>query len=187
MSLSRLAKGAVVLIAASAATACGKDSTAPTVNPILGASASVAGSSAVTVAFTTYAGDNSYLVERAEGAAGAFAADTTIAAPAAATPLSYRRGGLKPLTLYRFRITSTRGGQSSIPSSELTVTTANVGTAAADITADIAASRTLFADTVYTLNYDLLLYWVQMHTQEGEHPSSDDGFRKTEDDFESAT
>lgn len=41
-------------------------------------------------------------------------------------------------------------------------------------------------DTTYTLNYDLLLYWVQMHTQEGEDPGSDDGFRKPEDDFDSA-
>jgi hypothetical protein len=151
MSFPRQAKHAVILIAAAAATACGKDSTAPTVNPILGASASVAGSSAVTVAFTSIAGDNSYLVERAEGAAGVYATDTTITAPAASTPISYRRGSLKPLTLYRFRITTTRGGQASIPSSELTVTTANVGTAAADITTDITASRTLFADTVYTL------------------------------------
>ena len=41
-------------------------------------------------------------------------------------------------------------------------------------------------NTIYTVNYDLLLYWVQMHTREGEDPSSDDGFRKPEDDFESA-
>jgi len=40
--------------------------------------------------------------------------------------------------------------------------------------------------SVYTLNYDLLLYWTQMHTSDGENPSSDDGFRKSEDDFESA-
>ena len=39
-------------------------------------------------------------------------------------------------------------------------------------------------DTIYTLNYDLLLYWAQMHTEEGEEPSSDDGFRKPEYDFE---
>src|SRR3990167_84192 len=38
--------------------------------------------------------------------------------------------------------------------------------------------------TVYTLNYDLLLYWAQMHTEEGEDPASDDGFRKPEDDYE---
>ena len=37
---------------------------------------------------------------------------------------------------------------------------------------------------IYTLNYDLLLYWAQMHTESGHEPSSDDGFRKPEDDFE---
>lgn len=37
---------------------------------------------------------------------------------------------------------------------------------------------------VYTLNYDLLLYWAQMHTEDGEEPTSDDGFRKPEDDYE---
>lgn len=31
---------------------------------------------------------------------------------------------------------------------------------------------------IYTLNYDLLLYWVCMHCEEGENPSCDDGFRK---------
>lgn len=41
-------------------------------------------------------------------------------------------------------------------------------------------------DNVYTLNYDLLLYWTQMHTEEGTTPTSDDGFRKPEDDYEAA-
>ena len=151
MSVPRLAKHAVILIAAVAATACGKDSTAPTVNPILGAAAAAAGSSAITVSFNSVAGDNSYLVERAEGATGAYASDTTITAPATAGPITYKRSGLKVLTIYRFRVTTTRGGQTSIPSGEFTATTLNVGTAAADIITDVTASRTLFADTVYTL------------------------------------
>lgn len=37
---------------------------------------------------------------------------------------------------------------------------------------------------VYTLNYDLLLYWVHMHTLEGEDPSSDDGFRKPYENYD---
>ena len=37
---------------------------------------------------------------------------------------------------------------------------------------------------VYTFNYDLLLYWTQMHNAEGEEPWSDDGFRKNEDDYD---
>lgn len=36
---------------------------------------------------------------------------------------------------------------------------------------------------IYTLNYDLLLYWALMHTAEGEDPTSDDGFRKPDYDF----
>ena len=39
-------------------------------------------------------------------------------------------------------------------------------------------------DLIYTLNYDLLLYWTLMHTNEGERPSSDDGFRKPDYDYE---
>jgi Domain of unknown function (DUF4917) len=39
-------------------------------------------------------------------------------------------------------------------------------------------------DCIYTLNYDLLLYWTKMHTAEGERPDSDDGFRTPEDDPE---
>jgi hypothetical protein len=41
-------------------------------------------------------------------------------------------------------------------------------------------------DTIYTFNYDLLLYWVLMHTEEGVLPASDDGFRKQEDNYEAA-
>lgn len=53
---------------------------------------------------------------------------------------------------------------------------------------EYAACREFIAnfDSVYTLNYDLLLYWAQMHTEVGAKPSSDDGFRKPEDDFEAA-
>lgn len=54
--------------------------------------------------------------------------------------------------------------------------------------AEYAACRTFLEhfNSVYTLNYDLLLYWAQMHTEEGEDPDSDDGFRKPVDDFEAA-
>lgn len=38
---------------------------------------------------------------------------------------------------------------------------------------------------IYTFNYDLLLYWVQMHNKRGGSPTSDDGFRKPEDDYDS--
>lgn len=53
---------------------------------------------------------------------------------------------------------------------------------------EYAACRTFIGnfDRIYTFNYDLLLYWAQMHTPEGIEPSSDDGFRKPEDEFDAA-
>lgn len=37
-------------------------------------------------------------------------------------------------------------------------------------------------DNVYTLNYDLLLYWAVLHDEDGGKIKSDDGFRKLEDE-----
>ncbi|MBU6517604.1 DUF4917 family protein [Pantoea sp. B270] len=37
---------------------------------------------------------------------------------------------------------------------------------------------------IYTLNYDLLLYWTCMHCEEGQSPTSDDGFRKPADNYD---
>lgn len=39
-------------------------------------------------------------------------------------------------------------------------------------------------DTVYTLNYDLLLYWTRMHQRDLPLRKSDDGFRTSQDDIE---
>lgn len=38
--------------------------------------------------------------------------------------------------------------------------------------------------TVYTLNYDLLLYWTQMHHEDSSLRNSDDGFRTSQDDVD---
>ncbi len=152
MSFSRLARHAALALVAAAATACGSDSTGPSApNPILGASASSTSSASATVSFISVAGDNSYLIERTEGTTGVFASDTTVTAPATAGPVSVVRTGLKPATIYRFRITTTRGTQTSIASGEFSVTTLPTGSFSAIITTDITASRTLYADTVYTL------------------------------------
>jgi Domain of unknown function (DUF4917) len=53
---------------------------------------------------------------------------------------------------------------------------------------EYAACRSFLSHfkTTYTFNYDLLLYWVHMHVEEGKAPSSDDGFRKKQDDFDAA-
>lgn len=49
---------------------------------------------------------------------------------------------------------------------------------------EYAACRAFLAPfkNIYTLNYDLLLYWTKMHTLPSEQQDSDDGFRKPEDE-----
>ena len=53
---------------------------------------------------------------------------------------------------------------------------------------EYAACRAFVSNfnTVYTFNYDLLLYWAQMHTEAGVAPTSDDGFRKLDGAFDAA-
>ena len=153
MIFFRRALTIALVLAGSFATACKSDSTTAPVapNPILGFSVVARGSTSVQYTFTTVPGDASYEVQRAEGTTGSFASDTVITAPAASTAITVTRSGLKVNTPYRFRVVTTKGNLQSIPSSEQSASTLNVGNAGADITTDITANRTLFADTVYTL------------------------------------
>ena len=133
--------------------ACGSDSTGPTPpQPILGLATTAKGATSVQLTFNSVAGDDSYEIERAEGAAGTFAVVTTITAPSTPGLLTYvDNTGLKPTTLYRYRVVTVKGGARSIPSGEASTTTLAIGNAVADLITDITASRTLYADTVYTL------------------------------------
>ena len=56
-----------------------------------------------------------------------------------------------------------------------------------DLTDDEYASRQQFLDNfdkIYTVNYDLLLYWIQMHNKEDEQSKPDDGFQSEEKDWD---
>jgi hypothetical protein len=147
-----------MMICALAATsllvaACGSDSSGPSAaQPILGLNATAKGATSVQLTFNSVAGDDSYDIERAEGAAGAFAAVTTVTAPSTPGLVTYvDNTGLTPSTLYRYRVITVKGTSRSIPSGESSTTTLVFGNAAADITTDITEDRTLYADTVYTL------------------------------------
>lgn len=155
MKLTRRALSVAAVVVSLATAACGSSDgvTAPVApSPIVGASVAAKGSSSVTLSFTSNAGDASYDVERAEGAAGTFTAVTSLPAPATAGPLTYTDNSLKANTLYRYHIVSNRGGMRSVASSEASVTTLQFGNAAATLTTDIVASRTFYADTAYTLS-----------------------------------
>jgi hypothetical protein len=60
--------------------------------------------------------------------------------------------GLDANTLYRYRVITVRGGGNSFPSGEISATTLTFGNKSATINTDITASRTLYADTAYTIS-----------------------------------
>ena len=152
MLSNRRTFAAALAVIAIIASACSDSSTGPSApNPILGLSTTAKSSSSVQLTFNSNAGDQSYDIERAEGAAGAFAQVGNVAAPAAAGAVAYVDTNLKVNTLYRYHVITNKDNLKSVPSGESSVTTLGFGNAAADVTTDITANRTFYADTVYTL------------------------------------
>ena len=90
-------------------------------------------------------GATSYELDRATGA-GALA---TIQASLTAT--AFNDSGLTPSTTYRYVVRAVRGTEKSASSAEVSVTTGAVGPKVATLTG-VPTSRTLYADTVYTLS-----------------------------------
>lgn len=133
--------------------ACGDDATtAPQIIPPLGFNVTPISVSAIRIAFNSNAGDTGYEIERAEGAAGAFAPATTVAAPASAGPVTYDDTGLKVNTAYRYRVTAVRGTSRSQASGEASATTfAFGGNQTIDVTGDITTNTTWRAENTYVL------------------------------------
>lgn len=153
MSMLRRFSIAFTAAAATLVAACSSsDSTGPSAPlPVLGLSATATGSSTARMTFNGRSGE-SYDIERAEGAAGTFTTAATIAVLTADGTQTYNDAGLKVTTLYRYRVTSIRNGARSTPTAEVSTTTLTFGSAAAAINTDITTSRTLYADTAYTLS-----------------------------------
>jgi len=129
------------------------DNTVPVVVGVQAAPNPAATTSSVIVTFQSRAGDNSFNIERAEGASGGtFAAAGTVQAPATPGTVTFTDNGLAVNTTYRYRVTAVRGSQSSGPSSEVSVTTGASGSGGnTDVTQDITANTTWTADKTYTL------------------------------------
>lgn len=149
--IGRLALGATLILGA-----CGDDDpgTGPdnNPNPPLALQAEALGVTTIRVQFQSTAGDNSYIIERAEGATGSFATDTTITAPATATAVSYTDAGLKAATVYRYRVKAQRGSRESGYTSEVSATTRAFGQGPVkDVRTDITTNTRWYADTTYTL------------------------------------
>lgn len=148
--LSSVRRLSAALLAAATLAACGSDDgggTAPGLTPPLGLTATPISTTQIDLSFTGTSGDNSYTIERTSGT-GAFAQIASV--PYAAT-VTYPDKGLTNNTEYRYRVIAVRGNRSSAPTSEVAARTKDLGFASADLTTDITTSRTLYADTVYTL------------------------------------
>ena len=144
-------------IAAIAVAACNDDNSTGTTVPVLvGVQAApnpAASTSSVILTFQSRSGDNSYNIERAEGATGGtFAAAGTAPAPATPGTVTFTDNGLTVNTTYRYRVIAVRGSQSSSPSAEVSVTTGAPGSGGnTDVTQDITTNTTWTADKTYTL------------------------------------
>jgi hypothetical protein len=145
---------AAVLTAAFFLTAGCSSSDSPTEPdplPPLGLSVTALGATRVRVSFNASAGNDSYHLERAEGAAGTFAAIATIPAPAGAGVVTYTDSTLRPETEYRYRVAAQRGTRRSAFSAPQSVTTLPFGSFVKEVTGDITSNTTWYADTTYLL------------------------------------
>ena len=144
-------------IATCALAACSDDDpTENTVPPVLGAQATpnpAASTSSIIVTFQSRAGDNSFNIERAEGATGGtFAQVGTAQAPATPGAVTYTDNGLKINATYQYRVFAVQGSKTSTASSVFTATTQAAGSGGnVDVTQDITANTTWTSDKTYTL------------------------------------
>lgn len=147
---------AALALAAITITGCSSDNgpTDPGALAPTGVSATAAGATVVRITFTGLVGDQGYAVQRATGATGEdWTTVRTVTAPSGSTQVTFEDRGLQPATVYRYRVAATRGGSTSSWSSAVTVTTGAPGSAGVvNITQDIIANRTLYADTTYQLS-----------------------------------
>lgn len=98
----------------------------------------------VRLTWNAVTGAEAYIVERADANnPGVFAVQDTI------TTTQYDDAGLTQGLTYSYRVITWIAGQSSAPSAAATVAT---GVAAATLTGNVTADRTLSKDTVYTLS-----------------------------------
>lgn len=102
----------------------------------------------VHVAWNASSGATSYVLERADPATPTVFAQIG----GAITTTSYDDATVTEGDEYRFRISASNSSGTSEPSAAVSFTTAAVGPKVATLTTPIAANRTLYSDTVYTLS-----------------------------------
>ncbi len=147
---SRTLHGWVLAIAAAGLlAACSDDNNGGgpnTLDPPTGITVTQTSSTSATVSWTAASGATGYLVERATSDdPGNF----TMPGTGAVSATSFDDSGLSDAVTYSYRVASVSASDTSSFSSSVNF---SIGSGSATITGPITASRTLFADTLYTLS-----------------------------------
>jgi hypothetical protein len=138
-----------ILLAALVAAGCDDDPTEPTPNAPASVQAQATSPTSVTVNFGAVAGADSYVIERAMGAAGT---SLNYAQVGTSMSTSFADVTVQAETTYQYRVAAVDGSRQSPFSAAAGVTTPASGPAVATITGDVTADRTLYADTTYTIS-----------------------------------
>jgi hypothetical protein len=134
-------------------SACGEESTGPTdLPPTVPATSAFVTVSATSsrITWNSVSDATSYVLQRATGATGDNFVALTL--PAGSRDTTFLDTGLEPSATYRYRVQAIRPSGPSQFSAIISGTTLAPGGARGVINANITASRTLFADTTYTLS-----------------------------------
>ena len=141
----RRSSATAILMGMALLAGCGSDPVEPSNDPPTGLAVTAASSTSNTVTWSASSGATQYVLERAQGAAGAFA---EINRPAASA-ITYTDNGLLPSTQYRYRLAVVRSAGTSAFSGEVSATTQAPGTV--NVTADITANTTWTVGNVYKI------------------------------------
>jgi hypothetical protein len=152
MRLTVRALACASLFGSLALAACSDDDpVSVTVNPPLGLQVQAIGSTTIRISFNGLAADDNYQLERATGAAGAFAPLITVPGPVSDQVVTYDDTQLTTQTMYRYRVKAVRGSNESGFTSEQGATTLAFGVFTKDVTTDITTNTTWHQDTTYIL------------------------------------
>ena len=143
-----------LLLSAAMLGACDDDEPTGNGKPpqLLGVQAAATGPTTVRVSFNSRAGDNSFIIERAQGATStSFAPAGTAQAPATPGTVNFDDTGLIANTDYQYRVIAVRGTQQSDPSTAASVKTQVQPGQTIDVTQDITTSTTWTKNNTYVL------------------------------------
>jgi hypothetical protein len=141
----RTIAGPALLAGMVALAACSSDSTQPSNDAPTGLVAAATGPTTIHVSWNGSSGATQYILERAQGASGAFAEITRPAASAT----SFDDTGLLPTTTYRYHLAVVRTAGTSAFSTESSIATSAAGLV--NVTTDITTNTTWTPANVYKL------------------------------------